>query len=109
MWLPKARPGLLDALLHRRCSPTQGLTARDLMSPGVLTASAEATLGEALAQILAANRRWLVVVDAEGRALGLLHRQRALSVLLPPWPEATRASDLSATDFSGPSFTKPRL
>ncbi len=85
---PEARPGLLDALLHRRKAPSQPGTAREMMSPGVLTAPAHATLSEALAQMLAANRKWLVVVDEQGRALGLLDRQRALSALLPPWQDA---------------------
>lgn len=81
---PQARPGLWDALLHRHpSSPTQDLSARDLMSPEVLTAPAEATLSEALAQMLAANRKWLVVVDDEGRALGMIDRQQALRALLP--------------------------
>ncbi len=84
---PEARAGLLDALLRRRATPPQHLTARDLMSPGVLTAPASAPLIQALAQMLAANRKWLVVVDAQGRALGLVDRQRALNALLPPLQE----------------------
>ena len=87
---PEARAGLLDALLRRRAAPDEHLTARDLMSPGVITAPAETPLTEALARMLAANRKWLVVVDAQGRALGLLDRQRALSALLPASQEESR-------------------
>ena len=58
------------------------------MSPGVITAPADATLSDALAQMLAANRKWLVVVDDQGRALGLVDRQRALNALLHTTPPA---------------------
>lgn len=75
--------GLLDALLHRRRAAPTHLTAGQVMSPGVATAPAHATLAEGLQRLLGERRKWLVVVDEAGRALGVVDRQHMLRALLP--------------------------
>ena len=75
------RRGVLEALRRRGKIPASGATAADLMSPGVLTASPDTSLVEAAKQMLAAQRKWLVAVDAQGKALGLLDRQILLRAI----------------------------
>lgn len=82
------RAGLLAALLRRRPpAPTQ-LTAAQVMSTGVLTASPDTPLTEALQRLLQTNRKWLVVTDPQGRALGVVDRQQTLAALLPSMASA---------------------
>ncbi len=80
---PPQRTGLLDALLHRHPTAPTHLKAAQVMSPGVVTAPSDTSLTEALQRMLAENRKWLVVVDRQGRALGIVDRQQALAALLP--------------------------
>jgi CBS domain-containing protein len=45
------------------------------MSPGVLTALPDTLLTDAAQKMLSPDRKWLVVVDIEGKAVGLVDRQ----------------------------------
>lgn len=80
---PPQRRGVLAALRGEK-APTSNLTAKDLMSPGVLTAGPDTSLVEAAAQMLAQHRKWLVVVDDQGRTIGLVDRQVLLRALTAP-------------------------
>lgn len=71
---PHERHGVLSAL-RGGSSPTSNITARELMSPGVLTATPGTALTEAAKQMLSHQRKWLVVVDQNGKTLGLVDRQ----------------------------------
>lgn len=51
------------------------------MSPGVLTAGENLDLVQAAQQMLKAQRKWLVVVDKEGKTIGLVDRQLVLRAL----------------------------
>jgi predicted transcriptional regulator len=51
------------------------------MSPGVLTVRPDMSLVEAAKQMLSQQRKWLVVVDREGKTLGLVDRQILLKAL----------------------------
>jgi len=75
---PETRPGLLNALARRGRAPEDGALARDLMSPGVLTVPADLPVGEAIQHALANRRKRLVVVDGEGRVIGIVDRQDLL-------------------------------
>jgi len=77
---PRERHGVLGAL-RGGPAPTSNITAEELMSPGVLTAEAEMPLVEAAKQMLALQRKWLVVVDQHGKTLGLVDRQILLKAL----------------------------
>lgn len=77
---PQERRSALSAL-RGGPAPTSRVTARELMSPGVLTADPDTPIIEAAQQMLAQQRKWLVVVDQEGRTLGLVDRQVLLRAL----------------------------
>ena len=72
---PGARPGVMQALRGKRNAPDEKMTAADLMSPGVLSASPDTTLTEAAHMMLSPQRKWMVVVDEKGKAIGLVDRQ----------------------------------
>lgn len=75
---PAHQRGILDALQRRGPVPASSATARELMSPEVLTVTPETALTEATQKMLAAGRKWMTVVDAQGKPLGLLDRQALL-------------------------------
>jgi CBS-domain-containing membrane protein len=77
---PRERQGVLRAL-RGGPAPASNATAEELMSPVVLTAAADLPLVEAAQQMLAQHRKWLVVVDGEGKTLGLVDRQVLLKAL----------------------------
>jgi CBS-domain-containing membrane protein/PII-like signaling protein len=74
------RRGMLAAL-RGGAAPSSGVRAEQLMSPGVLTAGPDAPLVDTARQMLAQHRKWLVVVDQEGKTLGLVDRQILLNAL----------------------------
>lgn len=78
---PAHRRGLLSALRGLVSAPPLAITAREIMSPGVETIPADTTVVEAVAHMLAAQRKWLVVVDERGAPLGLIDREVALESL----------------------------
>jgi CBS domain-containing protein len=77
---PRERRGVLGALRGGPV-PASNVTARDLMSPGVLATGPDTPLLEAARQMLAQQRKWLVVVDQQGKTLGLVDRQILLKAL----------------------------
>lgn len=72
---PAHRRGILDALQNRAPAPAAEITARELMSPDVLTIAPDTPLIQTVQKMLAAERKWLIVADADGNPLGLLDRQ----------------------------------
>ncbi len=74
------RKGVLRAL-GGAPTPASAANAQDLMSPQVLTAVSGTPLIEAAQKMLAQHRKWLVVVDEEGRTQGLADRQILLKAL----------------------------
>lgn len=78
---PPQRRGVLDALRRASPPPAAAVTARDLMSPEVLSIAADRSLAEAAQQMLAAGRKWMIVVDEKGHPLGLVDRQVLLKAV----------------------------
>ncbi|SRR5581483_850050 len=82
---PAERPNVLRALAERvlGTGALQGnVTARELMSEKVLSAPAETTIAEAIALLLREGRKRLVVVDGQGRPIGIVDRQTLLAASL---------------------------
>ncbi len=77
---PEDRRGVLDAL-RGGPPPASQVTAEVLMSPVVLTAKRDTPLVEAARQMLSQHRKWLVVIDRDGKTLGLVDRQILLKAL----------------------------
>lgn len=75
---PEQQRDVLDALQNRGVAPSIPVTARELMSPEVLTVTPETPLTEAIQTMLARGRKWMIVVDAQSRPIGLLDRQAML-------------------------------
>jgi CBS domain-containing protein len=78
---PPERHGVLAALRRSGKPPSSQVTAVELMSPGVLIAGPDTSLVEAARRMLAESRKWLVVVDPEGKVLGLVDRQLLLKAM----------------------------
>lgn len=78
---PQEQKGVLAALRRLGRIPQSQAMAQTLMSEGVLTAAPEMPLVEAANQMMAQHRKWLVVVDADGKVLGLVDRQILLKAL----------------------------
>ena len=72
---PGARRGVLQALRGKRNVPAEKTTAAQLMSHDVLSAPPSMSLTEAAHQMLSKQRKWMVVVDEKGKAIGLVDRQ----------------------------------
>ena len=72
---PSARRDVLQALRGKRSTPYEKMSAAQLMSRNVLSASPITSLTEAVHIMLAQKRKWMVVVDSEGKAIGLVDRQ----------------------------------
>ncbi len=79
---PAQRRGILEALRRIARPPTGRETARELMSPGPLTAAPDLTVVEAARRMLAESRKWIVVVDGDGKPLGLVDRQLLLKAVV---------------------------
>ncbi len=78
---PVERRGVLQAIVRLGRPPASQLTAAELMSPGVLTADRDMEVVEAVRRMLEDRRKWMVVVDQQGRAIGLLDRQILLQAV----------------------------
>lgn len=79
---PAARPNILRALAEKvlGAGVIRGeATAGQLMSEDVLTAPPDMPVTEAVALLLRQGRKRLVVVDSDGRAVGLVDRQTLLA------------------------------
>lgn len=72
---PGARRGVVQALRGKSNVPDEQITAAQLMSREVLSASPGTPLTEAAHAMLSQKRKWMVVVDVEGKAIGLVDRQ----------------------------------
>jgi CBS domain-containing protein len=72
---PSSQGGILQALRRKRAAPDEHITAAQLMSRGVLSAPPDMPLTEAAHLMLSQKRKWLVVVDDKGKAIGLVDRQ----------------------------------
>jgi CBS domain-containing protein len=79
---PESRSGLLRALARRDRTPPIAVTARELMSREVLAVPPDMPVGDAIQRALAGRRQRLVVVDDEGRAIGILDRQDLLRAVV---------------------------
>ncbi len=78
---PQEQKGVLAALRRIGQTPASQTTAQKLMSPGVLAARPETSLVDAAQQMMTQHRKWLVVVDADDKVLGLVDRQILLKAL----------------------------
>ncbi|MGQ9833556.1 MAG: DUF190 domain-containing protein [Candidatus Villigracilaceae bacterium] len=72
---PGSQQGVMQALRGRKNAPDERITASQLMSRQVLSASPDTPLIEATQLMLSKKRKWMVVVDAQGKAIGLVDRQ----------------------------------
>jgi CBS domain-containing protein len=80
---PRHRSGVVAALLGRGpAHPAGEVTARQIMSEGVLSGSPATPLATAVSQMLERQTKRFVVVDEEGKPIGLIDRQTALRALL---------------------------
>jgi CBS-domain-containing membrane protein len=82
---PEQQKPMLAALRRAGRPPEGGETAAQLMSPQPLTAPPDCPLAEGVRRMLADSRKWLVVVDAAGRPVGLVDRRILLAALAPPY------------------------
>lgn len=83
---PASQRGVLQALRGRKNVPDEKITASQLMSRKVLSASPSTPLMEATHMMLSQKRKWMVVVDAEGKAIGLVDRQVLFKAAMHhPW------------------------
>ncbi len=78
---PEERSGVLKALRRKLPAPPSSMTAGELMSPGVLMASPDTSVADAVNMMLSQGRKWLVVVDEQNRPLGLIDRQILLNAI----------------------------
>jgi predicted transcriptional regulator len=78
---PAARRGVMQALRGKRNIQDEKTTAVQLMSGGVLSAPPDTSLTEAAHMMLSQKRKWMVVVDEKGKAIGLVDRQVLLKAL----------------------------
>lgn len=72
---PGSQRGVMQALRGRKNAPDERITASQLMSRQVLSASPDTPLTEATQRMLSQKRKWMVVVDGQGKAIGLVDRQ----------------------------------
>lgn len=79
---PPLRGGILGALRGKSKLPDSPVTARELMSPGAETVDQDTSVVEAIQKMVQASRKWMVVVDSEGKPVGLVDREIALQALI---------------------------
>jgi len=72
---PTARRGVMQALRGKRNVLDERTTASQVMSQEVLSGPLSMTLIEAAHQMLSKQRKWMVVTDEKGKAVGLVDRQ----------------------------------
>jgi len=78
---PVRRRSILDALRNpgKRLSGKE--SAFDLMSPGVLSIPPDMNIVEAVRIMISNARKWMVVVDENGKPSGLVDRQILLEAV----------------------------
>ena len=79
---PSAQRGVLQALRGKSPTPDEDANAAQLMSRVVLSASPDTPLTEAAHDMLTHKRKWMVVVDEQGKAIGLVDRQILFKALV---------------------------
>lgn len=84
---PAHQAGVIQALRRIGKPPVGKETAYDIMSKGPLTASPDLPLVEAARLMMGDHRKWLVVVDPDGRPLGLIDRRALLNALVSYYGE----------------------
>jgi CBS domain-containing protein len=72
---PAQQRGVMQALRGKRLTFDEKITARQLMSRGALSATSDTSLTDAAHLMLSQKRKWIVVVDVQGQAIGLVDRQ----------------------------------
>lgn len=78
---PQQQRGILQAFQHREVTDISTVTAKQLMSEGMLTTKPSTSLLDADRLMLTDGRKWLVVVDEAGKSLGLVDRQILLRAM----------------------------
>ncbi len=93
---PRARPGVLSALMHRipfvpgsreaeeALRHTTGTRARDLMTRDIVVAREDEPVREVLARMLRQGKKIVPVVDERGALVGMVDRADLLRVLVEP-------------------------
>jgi PII-like signaling protein/CBS-domain-containing membrane protein len=79
---PERRQSILTALRRIGRPPEGQETAADLMSPGVLTVAADCPIIVAVRKMLSESRKWMVVINSAGAAIGLIDRQILLEAII---------------------------
>ncbi len=79
---PASQRGVIQALRGGKTIPDEKITASQIMSRQVLSASPDMSLTEATHLLLAQKRKWMVVVDAHGKAIGLVDRQALFKTIM---------------------------
>ena len=79
---PEQRYGILGTLRNIGKPPAARETAEEIMSPGVVKISPDATITECVNKMLAENRKWLMVVDEKGNLRGFVDREGLLRALV---------------------------
>lgn len=78
---PDTRSSVMQALRGKRLVSERKVTAKQLMSRDALSAFSKMSLTEAAHLMLSQKRKWIVVVDDDGKVLGLVDRQVLLKAL----------------------------
>lgn len=93
---PRARPGVLSALMHRipfvpgsreaeeTLRHTTGTRARDLMTRDIVVAREDEPVREVLGRMLRQGKKIVPVVDERGALVGMVDRADLLRVLVEP-------------------------
>lgn len=79
---PASQKGVMRALRGGRNLPNEKITASELMSGVVLSALPDTPLTEATHLMLSQKRKWMVVIDKNGKAVGLVDRQALLKSIM---------------------------
>ena len=79
---PAHRKGILGAMRGLVTATPVDITAREIMSPGVETITADTPVVGIIRRMVTTQRKWLVVVDEAGKPIGLIDREIALESLI---------------------------
>jgi CBS domain-containing protein len=83
--IARVQPGkhktILQALLRHGSAPSGKETAGELMSHGILGAQGNTPIIDAIKLMMEHERKWLVVLNEEGKPIGLIDRQSILLFL----------------------------
>ena len=79
---PASQRSVMQALRGGKKLPNEKITASQLMSLQVLSASPDTPLMEATHMMLSQKRKWMVIVNTDGKAIGLVDRQVLFKALM---------------------------